>query len=315
VKQLFKLKKANRRLKTLLSIGGWSFSVNFASASSTAENRARFAETAVTLMKDWGFDGIDVDWEYPANTTEAGNFLLLLQAVRSALDNYSRRYAWGYRFLLTIAASAGPVNYERLALNDLGSVLDYVNLMGYDFSGPWDNSSGHHANLYSNPSNPAATKFSTDRAITDYIAGGIPAKKILLGMPIYGRAFQNTSGPGQAYYGIGEGTWEAGIHDYNTLPLRGATEIFDEASGATYSYNAATREMISYDTPDMVSRKVAYLKRRGLGGSMFWEVSADRRDARSLVSTSYHSLGWLDSSWNWLNYNGSVYDNIRSGLR
>jgi chitinase len=82
----------------------------------------------VTLVKDWGFDGIDIDWEYPADATQAANFVALLQAVRSALDSYAATYAPGYHFLLTIASPAGPTNYNLMQLGTMAGIIDYFNL-------------------------------------------------------------------------------------------------------------------------------------------------------------------------------------------
>lgn len=316
VKQLYLLKKANRHLKVLLSIGGWTYSTNFAAAASTPASRALFAQSAVALMGDWGFDGINVDWEYPADAVQAQNLVDLLKAVRAELDSYAAAHARGYHFLLTIASPAGPDNYGKMQLAAMSKVLDFFNLMAYDYAGSWDSTSGHQANLYRDPGNPVSTPFSTDAAIDAYLAAGVPAAKIVLGMPIYGRSFEQTAGPGKPYTGgVGSGSWENGVWDYKALPRAGAKEVYDGAAGATYSYDGATREMISYDTADMVQRKVAYLRDRGLAGSMFWEASADRTDAASLILTSYKALGGsLAASENLLSYPNSAYANIAAGM-
>ncbi|KAK3323342.1 glycoside hydrolase family 18 protein [Cercophora scortea] len=314
VKQLYLLKKANRNLKVLLSIGGWSFSSNFPAVASSATSRALFASTAVGLMKDYGFDGIDVDWEYPSTAANATNFVLLLQTIRSALDAYAAQSAQGYHFQLTVASPAGPDNYNKLALGQMAGVLDFFNLMAYDYAGSWDAKTGHQANLYPNPNNLTTTPFSTDRAVKDYIAAGVPASKIVLGMPIYGRAFEQTAGLGATYSGIGGGSWENGIWDYKALPRAGATVVYDSVAGATYSYDPVAKELITYDTADMVAKKVVYIKSMGLGGSMFWEASADRTDSSSLIATSYAGLGALEQSTNQLNYPASQYANIVAGM-
>lgn len=316
VKQLYLQKKANRNLRVLLSIGGWTYSQNgnFAAAAGSAATRATFAQTAVTLVKDWGFDGIDIDWEYPASATDATNFVLLLQAVRDELDSYSAQYANGYHFLLTVASPAGPTNYNIQNLKDMAGVIDFFNFMGYDYAGSFSTYSGHQANLYPNPQNPNATPFSTDAAITDYIGAGVPSSQIVLGMPIYGRAFESTAGPGTAYNGVGAGTWEAGIYDYKDLPRAGATEQTDATAGASYSYDPSSQEMVSYDTPAMVQTKVAYVKSKGLGGGMFWEASADKTGADSLIGTSFNALGGLDTTQNLLSYPNSQYANIVAGI-
>jgi chitinase len=314
VKQLYKLKKANRNLKVMLSIGGWTWSVNFPAAASTQQGRETFARTSVEFMKNWGFDGIDVDWEYPANDVEASNMILLLQAVRDELDSYAAEHTPGHHYELSIAAPAGAQHYEKLKLAELGQVLDHINLMAYDYAGSWETNSGHQANLYPSTSNPASTPFSTVAAVDAYLAGGVPASKLILGLPIYGRAFVGTDGPGKPFTGVGQGSWEAGIWDYKVLPQSGATVKYDEESGATYSYDPSSKTLISFDTPDMIREKVEYAKGLSLGGSMFWEASADKVGADSLISTAVDSMGGIDTTENQLSYPNSIYDNIKNGL-
>ena len=318
VKQLYLQKKANRNMRVLLSIGGWTYSLNgqFAAAVNTADKRANFAKTAVALVKDWGFDGIDVDWEYPASAAEGADLVALLQAIRAELDSYAAQYADNYHFLLTVASPAGPANYNNQDLGAMAEVLDFFNFMGYDYAGAgFSTASAHQANLYPSTDNPSATPFSTDAALADYLKAGVKPAQIVLGMPIYGRAFDATAGLGKPFTGGGsEGSWETGIWDYKVLPRAGATELIDDEAGAAYSYDAAAQELVTYDTPDSVKTKVAYLKSMGLGGSMFWEASADRTDDKSLVGTSFAALGGLDTTQNLLSYPNSQYANIANGM-
>ena len=188
--------------------------------------------------------------------------------------------------------------------------------MAYDYAGSWSTDAAHQANIRPNPANNfSSTPFSTTAAIDAYIAAGVPAAKITLGMPIYGRTFANTDGPGTPYQGVGSGgSWETGIWDYKVLPKAGAQVLYDSVSGATYSYDSSAREMISFDTVEMVQKKVGYVKETGLGGSMFWEASGDRTDGGSLIGASAASLGGLEGSQNLLAYPDSVYDNLRAGF-
>jgi chitinase len=316
VKQIYRLKKKNRHLKVLLSIGGWTWSANFPTAASTAATRKRFANSAVEIMKDWGFDGIDVDWEYPAGDVEANDMLLLLKAVREELDLYGDKSAPGHHFELSIAAPAGPEHYGVLRLADIGALVDHVNLMGYDYAGSFSDASAHAANLYANDGIPGSTPFSTDAAVKAYLAAGVPAHKIVLGMPLYGRSFQSTVGLGERFNGVGQGRWGEGVWDYKELPRSASAKMYcDNKAQGCYSYDSNTRELISFDTPEVVKKKVAYLKTSGLGGSMFWEASGDRSGACSLIGTSHDALHSLDKSENWLHYPASKYRNIASGLK
>ncbi|KAL6352329.1 hypothetical protein LRP88_14376 [Fusarium phalaenopsidis] len=318
IKQLYLLKKANRNMKVMLSIGGWTWSqAGSFEAANTVEGRSRFAKSAVTLMKDWGFDGIDIDWEYPKNEAEADSLTLLLRAVRDELDSYAAEFAPGHHFLLSIAAPAGPAHYEKLDFPALAQVLDYVNLMSYDYLG---SVASHTSNLYKNPGLPGSTPFNSHDAVQAYLEGGIPADKIILGMPAYGRSFEATSGLGEPFSGVGlansgPGNWEGGIWEYKVLPRQGGETFYDDVAQASYSYDATTRQLISYDSPQAVQAKVAYVKRMGLGGTMFWEASGDKTGPESLVGTSLRSLGSIDQTENWLDYPNSRYRNIASGMK
>lgn len=264
-----------------------------------------------------GFDGIDIDWEYPASDTEAANFVLLLAAVRSALDEYAAHHAPSYKFLLTIASPAGPTNYNKMHLSAMDTYLDAWHLMAYDYAGSWGNMTGYLANLYPCSENPAATPFSTDKAIKDYKTAGVTASKISMGMPIYGRAFMKTTGIGEAYNGIGAGNWtQAGVYDYKSLPLLGASMKYDTTLGGAYSWDATGGQLISFDTVPVVQQKLEYIQSEGLGGAMFWEASADGAGNMSLISTASKGLGCfgIEQRQNWLNYSTSQYANLAAGM-
>lgn len=314
LKQLYLHKKANRQMKTLLSLGGWTLSTHFPAAARTPETRANFTRTAVDLVKNLGFDGLDIDWEYPATPQEADDFVLLLRDTRAALDAYAAEHNPGYHFLLTIAVPAGSTRYGLLKMKEMDQYLDNWYLMAYDYSGSWDTRAGHNANLYPSRSNNASTPFSTEATVNDYLAGGVTPHKLVLGMPIYGRSFQSVSGMGQVFNGTGGGSWENGVWDYKVLPKPGAVEVFDRETQASYSYDNKTRELISYDTPKVAAIKGKYIKSKGLGGGMWWETSSDKVGEGSLISTVAKTLGKLEQSLNQLSYPASSYDNLRLGM-
>ncbi|WYZ34857.1 hypothetical protein EsH8_I_001133 [Colletotrichum jinshuiense] len=314
IKQLYALKKQNRKLKLVLSIGGWTWSPKFVPVAATDAGRKRFATTAIKLMHDWGFDGIDLDWEYPNNAKEASDFVALLKACREELDKHAAQYAPGYHFALTIACPAGPSHYQQMDLRGMDPYVDAWHLMAYDYAGSWDTTTGHQANLFFNPATPLATKFSTEVAVTYYLAQGIRASKIVMGLPLYGRSFLNTNGIGQPYSGVGQGSIEPGVWHYKVLPRSGATEVFDSQAGALYSYDAGSRELVSYDNIQSARFKADYLVRKGLGGAVFWEAAGDRKGDGSLVGALASKMGTLDPAQNWLSYPNSQYANIKNNL-
>lgn len=124
VKQMYIHKKWNRHLKVLLSIGGGDFSPKFAAATSTEMRRQTFAKSAVKLATDWGFDGVDIDWEYPTSGEEGDNLVKLVAACRAAFDRYSFHNHLSYRFLVTVASPAGPTNWKFVDLAQMNRYVD-----------------------------------------------------------------------------------------------------------------------------------------------------------------------------------------------
>ncbi|KAK5995441.1 Endochitinase B [Cladobotryum mycophilum] len=317
LKQLNLLKRRNRNLKVLLSIGGWTYSANFKGPASTPQGRETFVRSSLELVKTLGFDGLDIDWEYPANEEEASNFVELLRLSRQELDEYAQRIGGNTHFELSVACPAGPSNYQKLDIPGMDQYLDFWNLMAYDYAGSWDQTTGHQSNIYHCSDNPTCTPFSTEAAIGYYNQNGVASNKLVLGMPLYGRAFENTDGLGHPYGGVGEGSWENGVFDYKALPLEGAEEVSDEGLGASYCYNPDTRKLVTYDTPIVARTKVDYIKQRGLGGAMWWESSGDKQGDESLIGIVVDGLGGPDAlqkTENCIDYPDSTYENLKNGF-
>lgn len=302
-------------MKVLLSIGGWTYSSNFAAPASADSGRQKFASSAIDLIKNLGFDGIDIDWEYPKSPPEAANFVLLLKECRHAMDTYSKTLPHPHHFELTVACPAGPQNYKIMDIRNMDKYLDFWNLMAYDYAGSWDSTTGHQANLFPSRSDSKCTPFNTAQAVNYYRQQGVDGSKIVLGMPLYGRAFENTDGLGKPFQGVGDGSWEQGVYDFKSLPFAGAEERLDEDAGATYSFDAIQRKLITYDTVEMAWRKAEWIKREGIGGGMWWESSSDREAEHSLIGNVVSVLGTLEERKNCLDYPESKYDNLRNGFK
>jgi chitinase len=320
VKQLFLLKKKQRNLKTMISIGGGTYSTNMVPVLANDTLRQNFATSAVNLVSNLGFDGIDIDYESVSSTTQGEQFVDLLNKTRSALDAVAANISTT-PFYLSFASPAGSQNYDLLDFPSMDKYLDFWNYMGYAYSGSWNTDAGHDANLYNSVKNPNSTPVNSNSSISYYIGAGATPSKINLGCPLYGITFNNTDGPGTPFDGLGNlGTdGEAGTWNYNSLPVPGfnATTFELPEIGASYSYDPGRKYMIDYDTPKIAAVKAKYVMDMRLGGTMWWEVSMDKTGNSSLITSTvkkYGGVSALDQTLNNLNYPTSIYDNVRAGF-
>lgn len=293
--QLLLLKEAHPHLKTLISIGGWTLSDGFSDAAATAESRKRFADSAVEFMRRFGFDGIDLDWEYPVegginkdrSPRDRENFSLMLRDLRLALD--AAEDEDGRPYLLTAAVAAGVDKIRNLEVDKLDRYLDFVNIMAYDFKVAGPGVAGHHSPLYPNPANPVSSpqerEYHVDGAVTAYLAAGLSAEKAVLGVPFYGRGWEGFEGKDGLYQraagAASIGTWENGVFDYddlveNYMGQEGIQMVWDNVSKAHYLWDPANSRFISFESLDSLGLKLDYLMDKGLGGVMYWELSQDR---------------------------------------
>lgn len=281
--QLLKLKQQYPHLKTLISIGGWTWSDKFSDVALTEQSRAVFANSAVQFMTKYGFDGIDIDWEYPVSGGKAGNierpedkqnFTLLLKALREALNVQSSKD--GKEYLLTIATGAGKAHAANLELNLIQQYVDYIQLMTYDFHGTWDSLTGFNAPLYRDPGSRFSGEWSVNDTVHTYLNYGVPANKLIMGLPLYGRVYNQVTnaenGLYQSYSGGGSAIGYGELLN-KYINLNGYTRYWGADSKVPWLFNGS--QFISYDDEESIGYKTSYIKAMGLGGAMMWELSND----------------------------------------
>ena len=279
-RNLMLLKKQNPALKILISIGGWKWSGRFSDAVLTDTSRQRFVESAVAIVKKFGFDGIDVDWEYPGQPGDKGNtyrpedkhnYTLLFKELRHQLDSLQQQT--NKKYLVTTAVGGFKSFVDNTEMGKAQQYLNYINLMTYDYSG--GKIASHHTLLYS--SKAYRSNKNANEAVKLFEAAGVPANKLVMGIAFYGKSailVNGAKGLGDSIATNGRNIGFTMIKD-SILKLPGFKAHRDRHAKADYIYNEGTRQFITYDDEWSVKKKCKYVKRKKLAGAMFWEYNDD----------------------------------------
>ena len=280
---LTELRHQNPSLKILVSVGGWFGSAGFSAMAATADDRARFIDSAVAFLSRYNLDGLDLDWEYPAQAgagnpfrpADKQNFTALLAELRTRFDKEERLGA--RHWLLTIAAGATKEYLDHTEMRKAQQYLDTINLMSYDYAESGvDKLTAHHAPLYPSPADPL--KLSADGSVRAFLRAGVPAHKLLLGIPFYGRAWSDVPPRHHGLHQPGRPapktpTTYAAIRQ--ELLTHGFVAHWDAQSQVPYLYNAKERIFLSYEDPRSARIKSRYALTHRLGGIMFWSYETD----------------------------------------
>lgn len=297
--QLRQLRERHPGLGASLSLGGWNWSTHFSSAARTEESREEFVTSCLDLWirgnlpeyedEPQGgegaalgvFDGIDLDWEWPGgdghpdnieHPDDPENFTLLVEEFRDQLDDLSGETGEDYQ--LSVSLSGGPSQTEGYE-SEIFDMVDFATIQGYDFAGPWNETTQHHSNLYAPDFNPDAN--SVDAAVQRYLDMGAPADKLVVGIPAFGRGWQGVEngdeGGGQPVEGPVDDDYDGPTMAFADLEEHEGRGFLDEDAGAYWIYDGD--EWWTYDNPDVIDLKGEYVLDEGLGGLMVWNLDMD----------------------------------------
>lgn len=283
-RRLNELKRVNPDLKILISVGGWTWSKNFSDAVLSDTATHNFAQSAVDIVSKYNLDGVDIDWEYPGmigdnnvyRPDDKNGYTNLFRELRTIQDELSKKT--NKKYLVTTAIGGSREFLQHTEMGVAQQYIDYINLMGYDFDGTYDNLAGHHSNLYTPSGKPYI--YSVDVCIQNLKRVGVDLSKVVMGIGFYGKgkAVRDTTNNG--LYQIPLRPMFGGGYTFlkdSLVNQKGFVRHWDDASKAPYLFNAEKKIFITYDDEESVKIKCEYIKKHKLGGAMFWEYFSDEK--------------------------------------
>ncbi len=276
------LKSKNKNLRTLISIGGWDYSKYFSDAALNDTNRNLFAQNCLNFVLKYGFDGIDIDWEYPVSggmstniyrTADKQNYTLLLKTLKAKLNEQKNKD--GRNYYLTAAGGTSNWYLNKIECSKITAYLDHIFIMAYDLNGPWSSYANFNAPLYNRADLPTDGGDVSGGA-SAYLSYGIPASKIVLGMPFYGYQYtvvnNNNNGLGCKFSGASSITYDDVVSKY--LNNSNYACFFDETAKVPYIFGNNT--FVSYEDDRSITAKANFAKSKGFSGIGAWELSFDK---------------------------------------
>ncbi len=284
-RRLIALKKQNKDLKILISLGGWTWSKNFSDAVLTDTSTHAFAYSCIDIVAKYDLDGVDIDWEYPGLIGDSNifrpedkeHYTLLFKELRQGLDSLKK--ITRRKYLVTTAVGSHQDFIDHTEMDKVQQYTDFINLMAYDYAGGSDTISSHHTNLYASSDDTA--QGSTDKSIKAFMAAGVPAKKLVVGMGFYGKGWEMQTVDNNGLYRRVKVFVRAGGFDYLKDSLEnknGFIKYWDDVAKAPYLFNPQTKVFITYDDERSIKEKCAYIKKNNLAGAMFWEYEDDKKE-------------------------------------
>ncbi|MGH8294362.1 MAG: glycoside hydrolase family 18 protein [Steroidobacteraceae bacterium] len=289
------LRKWHPRLRLIVSIGGWDAAPQYSDIALTPRSRERFAASCIqAFLAGQGFDGIDLDWEFPVHggmsrsrPQDRADATALVREFRRQLDVLGRRNHRHY--LLTLATPAGTWQrggaYSVSDSYDLAAIAhsaDWLNVMTYDMNTIFSPLSGFNAPLDADPRDPAPqpqrSRDNLAGAVSYYESQGVPPGKIMLGVAFYGRGFVGVSPRNDGLYskytsGFAETPWKTIESQFLTSP--DWVRHWSSTAEAPWLYNAGRHIFFSYDDPLSLGIKADFARREHLRGVMIWVLGED----------------------------------------